>query len=471
MVRFRLTPCLRRPIVFGMSDETPAAEITPDLNNTWLVDRSRIQAGRIGCKRSRYREYHSGPTGYGIRHRAQSLPLVTGIYTHEVLAGFLQQALQTGNLGDDASARSLIRTQVDSYRRRCAARGYLEMPDADDQTRAEVLRTIEEQTALIEALGWAMYLAWLPALLAEWEPVLIEPEILLPLTPSIVQMSRPDAVMRRRSDGALAQIEAKTVGGWMDLPAWRKQWEDSAQLMLTKIAIEHALGQPVSFAYIFAMDKGRRSEEKATAQKKQWTFFLYAYRRAANPPMIKEDWQLRWNYVGEDGKNHTLGKGYQREATFKFAFAEKPEEMSSVEYWMRSLPTDEIMSQHEILGPYAFLDHSEKSIITGVVAEEEEWQQRLWQLHEIGEASGWNEADPRFVEALDKLFPQSWNCHAYGKDCQFLSICRREPGWGAPHEDSRFELRRPHHTPEIEQAVARGIELPDEQEEDEGGVE
>jgi hypothetical protein len=219
------------------------------------------------------------------------------------------------------------------------------------------------------------------------------------------------------------------------------------------------------------MDKGRRSEEEATSQLKQWTFFLYAYYRAANPPMVLEDWRLRWKYVGEDGKSHTLGKGYQRKATFEFEFAGKPEEMSAIEYWMRSLPIDDVMSQHEVLGPYAFLDHSEKSILTGVVAEEEEWQQKLWTLHGEGEAVGWNEADPRFIEALDRLFPQSWNCHAYGKDCQFLPICRREPGWGAPHEDERFELRRPHHEPEVLQAQARGIELPEEQEEDEGSPE
>lgn len=435
-----------------------------ELSNLWLVDRSRIQRGRIGCKRERYREYHSGPTGYGIRRKAQSLPLATGSQVHTLLADLLAR----GNTGPVEEIRALIRKAAGAYQRRCAARGYLEMPDADDVTRAEVLRVVTEQTALVEALGWALHLVWLPALLETWEPVVIEQEFLLTLDEISLLMSRPDAVMRRKVDGALAQIEAKTVGGWLNLPAWRKQWEDSAQLLLTKLAVEATLGEPISFAYIFAMDKGRRSAEDASGLMRQWSFFLYAYHRAANPPMVEEDWQLRWKWVGEDGKNHTLGKGYQREATFLFPFPEKPEEMSAIEYWVRSIPPEEIMSQHEILGPYDFPTHSAQSIVTGVVAEEVTWRSNLWRLHEVGEACAWNEADPRFVEALDRFFPQSWNCHPYGKDCQFLPICRREPLWPAPHEDERFELRRPHHAPEIDQMLERGIEPPEDQDEDEG---
>src|SRR3990172_8354086 len=52
----------------------------------WLIHRSPIQLGRVGCKRARYMEYHSGPTGYGIRRKAESLPLVTGSAVHELMA-------------------------------------------------------------------------------------------------------------------------------------------------------------------------------------------------------------------------------------------------------------------------------------------------------------------------------------------------------------------------------------------------
>lgn len=438
-----------------------------DYSSLWLVDRSRIQLGRVGCPRARYREYHSGPTGYGIRRKAQSLPFASGIQSHGLLAGFLQHYKEHQALPDEIPARRAIRAAAESYRKHCASRGYLELPGADEATKAEVLRVVEEQAALVEAFGWALYLVWLPALLETWEPVLIEEELLLALDDTTVLMSRLDAVMRRRVDGTLAQIEAKTVGGWRDLPAWRKQWEDSAQLMLAKLAVEAALDQPVGLAYIFAMDKGRRSAEKGSELMKQWSYFLYAYHRPANPPMVEEDWQLRWNYVGSDGKNHTLGKGYQRTETWTYPF-DKPEEQSAIEFWMRRLPREEVMAQHEILGPYDFLDHSQESILTALRADEQRWRERLWELHEVGEACGWQEGDPRFVDALDRLFPQSWNCHQYGKDCQFLPICRREPCWTAPHEDERFELRRPHHQPEIDSMRQRGIEPPEDQEEEEG---
>jgi len=456
-----------------------------DLSSAWLVDRSRIQRGRIGCPRARYREYHSGPTGYGIRRRAQSLPLATGSQVHKILEALLRRS----NSGPVEDVRAIIRQAVDAYRSRCAKRGFLELagqPTAevyagqfmDAAVRAETLRVVDEQSALIEAMGWALHLVWLPPILDEWEPVVVEQEMLLPLGGAsggaasggaTVLMQRHDAIMRRRSDGSLAQFEAKTVGGYIDAPFWRRQWEDSPQLMLAKIVAEAVLKEPVSFAYILALDKGKRSQEEASGLYKQWTPFLYPYYRPANPPMEEEEWRLSYKYVGEDGRNHTISKKHQRVESWKFDFRDKPAtEISNIEWWVRKMPPEYVMAQHEILGPYDFLNHSQDSILRALRADDARWQNGLWVLHEVGEACGWNEADPRFVAALDELFPQSWNCHAYGKDCPYLPICRREPCWAAPHEDERFELRRPHHQPEIDQMIARGIEPPADQDEDEG---
>jgi hypothetical protein len=437
------------------------------MSEVWLVDRSRIQTGRLTCARARYREYHSGPTGYGIRRRAQSLPLATGSQIHDLLAVLLARQ----NAGPVEEVRAIIRDAAESYRRTCGRRGFLEMPGADPATQSDILRVISEQAALIEAMGWALHLVWLPALLEVWEPVLIEQEMQLALDPETTLMVRPDAIMRRRTDGALAQIEAKTVGGYIETPFWRKQWEDSVQLMLTKIVAEATLGEPVSFAYIFALDKGRRWSEEGSSIYKQGTPFLYAYRRPANPPFEAEDWKLYYKYVGDDGKKHAVSKKHQRTETWTYDFAEKPAtEMSAIEWWVRNYMTrDDVMAQHEILGPYDFLNHSQESIIAALRADEARWRRGLFALYEVGEACEWNEADPKFVAALDENFPQSWNCHAYGKDCQFLPICRREPLWAAPHEDERFELRRPHHQPELDQLVARGIVPPADQDEEEGG--
>lgn len=435
-----------------------------DADQRWLVDRSRIQLGRVGCKRARYREYHSGPTGYGIRRKAQSLPLVTGTAIHELLAGILKE--HTAEKVDATAVAALIALQAGKYERRCERRGFLELPGVDEEAQAEVKRVVREQSALIQAMGWALHLAWIPALLEEWEPIWIEQELELPIDDQTILMSKPDLLLRRRIDSSLAQFEAKTVGGWMDLPGWRKQWEDSVQLTLQKMAIEHALKEPVSFAYVFAMDKGRRMAEKSTAIIKQFSPFLYAYHKEANPPFQEEDWRLRWEWIDENGASRRLGKGYQRTATFDYPFLGKPEGMSSIEYWMRSLPAEDILSQRQILGPYEFLSHSQQSIATSLKYDEAEWRAGLWAIYEAGEAAGWDESAPGFVEVLDRFAPQSWNCHMFGKDCQFLPVCRREPLWPHPDQDERFEGRRPHHQPELEQMISRGIEPPEDQDEE-----
>lgn len=451
-----------------MSDAAPPIPLVEGvpITDAYLVDRTRIVLGRTGCMRARYREYHSGPTGYGIRRKASSLPLVTGNQVHRVTEQLVRKWAENPS---DQAVRNLIRNEADAYRRKVAKKGLLEIPELTDEVRADLKRVVEEQASLIEAMGWALHRVWLPELLAEWEPVLIEEELTFPLgPPGVILMNRPDFVMRRRIDGALAQFEWKTVGGWLNLPAWRKQWETSPQLMLTKSCIERRLGQPVSFAYLFAMDKGKRSEEKATGQLKQWTHFLYAYHREANPPMWGEDWQLHYEWTGaEDGKSHRLGKGYTRVATYQFGFGGLPEGMTSTEFWMRAIEVGEIQQMREVLGPYDFQPWQQEALLRGVAADEVDWIRRLGDIWEAGEKVGWDEAHPDFQAVLDERVPQSWNCHQYGKDCPFLPICKREPGMEAPHADERFELRRPHHEPEIQQMIARGIEPPEDEEEDE----
>ncbi len=434
-------------------------------NGVWLTDRSRIWRGRTHCKRARYLEYHSGPFGYGIRRRAESLPLVTGSAVHELLANLIQtQPSQEG-------LRALVNNARDAYQKRCAARGFLELERSDDpeqeMQRAELRRVIAEQSALVEAIGWAAGRLWIPLLLEEFEPVLVEEEIELQIADDLVLMLRPDLIARRRVDGALVQFEFKTVGGYTDSPFWTKQWQHSAQLTLTKIGASARLGEDVGFAYIYGIDKGRRSAEKATGLDKQWSPLLYAYHKPAQPPYEPEDWQTRYEWTDGSGASRRLGRSYKRESVFDYPFVDLPAGVSSTEFWVHSLPPEELARVRLILGPYQFLLHAEQSILTGVVSEENEWIERLWRIHEVGERVGWEEAHPDFVDVLDREVPQSWNCHPFGHDCPFLPICDRQPGWERPLESGAYELRRPHHAPELEQIVARGIELPADQDEEE----
>jgi hypothetical protein len=445
----------------------PTATASPSYEGVWLTDRSRIDRGRTHCRRARYLEYHSGPYGYGIRRTAESLPLATGIGIHDLLAQIIQQR------PDQDQLRGLIGKATAAYHARCARRGFLdlaaEQPELDGEAllqRAELLRVVGEQSALIEAIGWAAGLVWIPQLLDEYDPVLVEEEGLLDLGSQVMLMWRPDLILRRKIDGSLSQWDFKTAGGYLDSPFWTRQWEDNSQLLLTKIGVSRKLGEDVGFAYIFGIDKGRRSKEKASGLLRQWSPFLYAYHKPANPPMEEEDWQTRWERYDEFGKRHTLGKNYRREAVYAWPFPGLPEGMSSVEAWVRSLAPEEVAAQRQVLGPYSFIDYAAESVLRGVKAEELRWIDDLWEIHEAGEKAGWRESDPAFQAVLDERVAQSWHCHPFGKDCAFLPICRREPGWEDPVGSGRFEMRRPHHQPEVEQMKARGLELPPEQDED-----
>lgn len=454
----RVAPQVAPPKVVALS-AVPA--------DVWLTDRSRIQRGRIHCQRARYLEYHSGPCGCGIRRKAESLPLATGGQIHDLLAAIIQQR------PDQEKLRALVLEARADYVSRVTRRGLLELLDEGDpeqaMQRAELQRVVSEQGALIEAIGLAAGWYWIPKLLDEFDPVLVEQEIVLDLGRGIHLMLRPDLIARRKVGGGLVQIEFKTHGGYADSAFWTKQWLHNVQLTLTKIGCSLHLKEDVGQAYIFGIDKGRREKEQATGLQKQWSPFLYAYHKPANPPFEAEDWQTRWKWVDEFGANHTLGKKYKREATYDYRFEGLPEGVSLTAYWVSSMPQEEIERQRVILGPYQFLEHAQHGILRSLVEDELRWVEKLWAIHQAGEVCGWQEGEESFQAELDTQVPQSWQCHQYGKDCPFLPICTREAGWEDPLGSGRYEVRRPHHQPELDQLKKRGIEVPEDQDDGEAG--
>jgi len=103
-----------------------------------------------------------------------------------------------------------------------------------------------------------------------------------------------------------------------------------------------------------------------------------------------------------------------------------------------------------------------------IIGEERRWQAVLQELYEASSAIGpgyWTHTD--FRALLDKLIPQSWACRRYGKEhrCEFEWMCFLEPGWEDPLA-ARMQLRRPHHDREAQQMRERGLQVPDEWDED-----
>jgi hypothetical protein len=85
-------------------------------------------------------------------------------------------------------------------------------------------------------------------------------------------------------------------------------------------------------------------------------------------------------------------------------------------------------------------------------------RENLTVIHEALAQVGYDWTHDDIQNLLDAYFPQSWDCQRFGKRyaCAMVPICHHHPGWQDPFSIG-FVNRRPHHPPEMAQAVARGL--------------
>jgi len=443
------------------------------------LDRSRWKR-RWHCNRAAFYEYDYG--GWGLRPKAQSIPLATGNGVHGPLAemlGLMQQ--QSGPLPRPtlAEVREIIAKTLTAYKRDCAATGFME-----EDTEGQTAYVIAEQAHLIECLIWAVYRCFLPWLHENFEILQVEHErdyvigctcglgdgIGLPAdhearvggnlsgSPSVPEeipcqgtdlMLRPDFVTRRRHDGSVGIWDWKT--GAYDLR--QDDHEHSVQLGMGSLGVEAELGEPVSYYYLAGMKKGKREASKAEGAsplKLQQTVFCYDYCLPANPPFTRE---TQWNF------GYTTRKGYGKVPVWQAHFPAKPvsvgqpgdQGVSTAEWWvMHVLPEEVVQKQLSIVGPCELPRELLKKLPAALAQQEREWQQRLQWLEPT-------DAEP-FPADIDLIIPQSWNCKQYfGRSCEFMPICYKEPGHENPGGMAQYITRRPHHQAELEAAVAAGV--------------
>jgi len=454
-----------------------------------LVDRSRILDQWSWCSRRRYLQYHSGPLGYGIRPKRKAIPLATGLYIHAAIADLL-----TLNKDDDrAGAREIIAKQLKRYREAVKA-GFQGI--AEQSPEYDFLE--DEQASLIEGLFWGFRRVVLPVLRARFNLLAIEREegMVVDCTCGLGEgvgelpdheardcegtavMSRPDLLVEDKVSGEVGNLDFKTSGDCLAVN-FPDQFEDNVQLVLGSLGAEKRLGREISHCYILGLNKGWRVKSKLpedfgrvkTGPRKQESVFCYAWKREANPPNWAEDW--RWSFEYEEVhaatgemKRHTLkGKGYDKAPIWTLQAAAM-EGMSALEYWVEWLPEDVVAGEFRLLGPIPMPRHLGKDVLEAITHEERRNRERLWEVYEAIEAHGWTSAEVQ--SALNQHFPQSWDCKRYGGHCPMLKICKRDVGWEDPIGSGDYILRRPHHQPEVAQMLARGIEPPPEEWEEEG---
>ncbi len=141
-------------------------------------------------------------------------------------------------------------------------------------------------------------------------------------------------------------------------------------------------------------------------------------------------------------------------------------DISAACYWGRGMDQTLRASCYRPLGPIMRTEKKLGQFTRQLVGEESRWQAIVWELFESGKVWG----DPAYMELLDRLVPQTRGqaCHSYyGEPCAFRWLCDEEAGWEDPSLCG-YVPRRPHHTPELEAAISRGLLPPDEALADEG---
>lgn len=456
-----------------MTMTTPASAI-------WFTDRSRVKLGLSRCPRARYLGYHAGPNGYGITLRRESLPLATGLSVHEALELFAHILQREDRLPTLAEVRTIILTVCAHYVARVEARGYRGILGS---TATE--ETIAEQATLISGLVWVLRLKFLPWLHSQYRVVAVERERLHFLSCSCgappldeaehdrrgctgqALMLRTDLLAQRRGGQTLAYFECKTTGWESD--AWAEQWETDPQLGLGTLDAEALWGAEVTELYIVGLSKGARRKDKydPDERKKQLSPLCYGYCREANPPLMPEDWLPSYEWVNNDGETKRASRAHRRKGVWLLgesdwqtwrAYRGTDPEMTPEEFWVRMLPNSLLDKVCFILGPMNRQDQQLAMLMRAMQAEEDRWQAALWKLYEL-QVSGHTWGSAVFQSELDRLIPCSWACRPFGKEhqCEFVPICHRHQGWDDPIGTGVYQPRLPHHAPELQQAIARGL--------------
>lgn len=455
----------------------------------WLVDRSRIETGTQRCTWERLLNYHFGPSGYGIARKAESIPLTTGIAIHvgtQLLGEWCRQHPHEESVPLEV-IRLAVQTAREQYEARARARGLVGWAD---ETRVEEI--IGEQSSLIGGLIWCVGLEFLPWLLSSqsahggYEVVEVETEEVYVVGCTcglgdgigtgeeheardcfgVGFMSKPDLLTRARLRPDSYQYwEYKSTGRLSK--AWQESWETRVQFHAGIVGAEKRLGIRVDETYVVGLWKGYRDTD-SQGVKRQNSVCCYGYYRAPKPPLHEGAWEALW-----EDKTRTPQKlnwqQWKKTPVWTATFPDQPEGMDSVEYWLRWLPAHVRSQQLAIVGPFNRQDVLIDGFFRELVPAEHKWREGLWALYEAMAANDWQWASPEVQAIVSHHWQRSWACRKFGAEhqCQFVGLCFQKEGWTDPLGGGQFVLRRPHHEPELQAAIASGVIPSDEAEEQE----
>lgn len=481
-----------------MSDTATAiTPLTPAPSRLWFAHRTAYEAGTGFCAMARYLGNHFGPSGTGIQRKAQSIPLATGSYTHDGLRVVLewcrdndQEAHRLAVAGEvpvPPHILSLACTHaVTAYKAVVAARGLHVLAD-----EARLDEIIQEQSCLIEGLIRVWTRFRLAPILVDSRIVYVETEEVLVLEctcglgamigtqamhdargcEGIAWQTRADFLTVKRAAPQMACYhEFKTAGQTGE--NFKSRFETKVQMTSSGTAYEKRYGLQVTEVMVHALVKGRREgddwnpdTQRREGVLRQQSVLCYGWYRPAQPPVSDEDWAPSFKYKGADGRNHTLGKAYEKRGIWALEAVAAQLGKTAVELWIDHVPEEQLRKLCEVVGPLNPQEILKQEFWQEVTVEEQEWREKVAASYMVLEECGFDWTTPRFQDHLRQTYHRSWACRTYGfrHACQFELICFKKEGWTDPLGGASplYVVRRPHHQPELDQAIGSGALLPE----------
>jgi len=414
------------------------------------TDRSRILTFQ-SCPRQRYLGYHVG--GTGLQKIRKALPLQFGSAFHEGSAILLTEHgldsnVDPGSTVDAAVANALAFLDTQFAAHQIGFDG--ELPD-DAQKSYDY--AVGEQKALAEALLRAWWAYEGESFLSNFEVIEVEQEgraqllaglacgigdgNLKTVHDALTLMYRPDALVRDRQSGDLYVVSWKTCA------TFGKRNIDQAKTDMQSISECWGVAQERGLKiegvlYKFAV-KGRRSKDDWDGIYKQNTPLVYGWMRlGASPEETEWSWQYAWSDPEEinekTGKpvGHKLGKGWKKVPIWSTY-------PGGVKAWIEALSKNEIAPRFinalEAVFPQALPVERRKD-------EVESWRRQVIAQELRIDANLTAMGSMLSAEDLDDLFPQhTASCYSYS-GCPFLDVC-----WGGvPAEPSElYQIRSANH--------------------------
>lgn len=525
------------------------------MHQVYYLSRSALESGSR-CNLNRFLEYDL--CGRGIKPIPLTMPLATGAHTHKGCEFLLKHIMDESKGQEDFKVApevvdKSVEIACDEYRKEAERRGFVDtLPENLEFTAAE-------QVALVEALVRAFAIQCLPNIIKDYEIVAVErEEILSPfhtyqmylptvnnnsemITVDVVLMSRVDAILKQRRSSDYYLLSLKTTsqvwGGGIDqrqekstqhdmqgivetlvveerlrsetkeveylqealddyakegkLPAWAQKGVGSLQKYLAKYSVSNS--QVAGVIPVFLI-KGRRYKNDWENRKENYSPLIRAWKQAG---VSDADSSYAWSYkwTGEDGKGHTLGKGWKPVYMW--------EQPGGVKEWVERLSLSQESSNgivepvvqsaagyclpKQIYVPTLPIDRNSEQIERWkrqtIAAEEDRIKKLLITTKRVTDL-GQEEVEftDELVQILDVSFPQNLRgCH-YPGDCKFVPICHgtEERGkvtkpigaeggywWRKPHHEVELKAHEERFGPMLEAPETKPVQTESEWEEEE----